>query len=193
MIILASNSPRRREILTLLGFEFTVISADVDESVDTTLSPEEITSELSRRKASAVFSENKDSIVIGSDTVVALDGVIFGKPKSTQEAREMLKKLSGKTHCVYTGVTVISSEKSATFCDIAEVVFDEISDAEIEEYISTDEPYDKAGGYGIQGSAAKFIKEIHGDFYTVMGLPSNRLYRTLKSFTEGETVCSHEI
>lgn len=187
-IILASQSPRRKEILTQAGFQFEVVVSDADENIKET-NPEEMVKELSKIKAMAVADEldddNQDYLIIGSDTVVAIDNEILGKPKDKDEARIMIGKLSGRTHEVYTGVTVYKKTVEApcidTFAECTKVHVAKLSDEEIEAYISTDEPYDKAGGYGIQGGFAKHIEKIDGDYYNVMGLPMHRVYSLIKS------------
>lgn len=180
MLILASNSPRRKEILEKLQFNFVCSPADVDESFDDSIGTSKVAEILAFRKAKAVLLQRPNDTIIGSDTVVVIDGEILLKPKDKNDAFTMLKKLSGKTHQVYTGVAICSSSKTVSFTECANVTFDEINDDEIYDYISTLEPMDKAGAYAVQGIGCKFIKEIKGDYYTVMGLPANRLYRALK-------------
>lgn len=181
-IILASTSPRRKELFQLLDLSFTIESAEVDEQYEDHLTPQEIVMTLAERKALAVFDKHPEAIVIGSDTIVVHQNKILGKPLNKQEAFDMLKRLSGDIHSVLTGVSIISQRKKVNFFREALVHFSILSDQEIEGYISTDEPYDKAGGYGIQGRAAKFIESIRGDYYTIMGLPVNALYQHLKEF-----------
>lgn len=227
-IILASGSPRRREILTMLGVKFDVIVADVDESTDgmDSTKPGDIVGELSRRKALAVFdrikrTENgtgagsgedgwenvetnfeakceenvgtnvKETVIIAADTIVYCDGRIFGKPHSHAEAAEMLSCYSGKTHAVVSGVTVLrfgadgSSEPTViTAHEVTEVEFKKMSAGEIERYVSTAEPYDKAGAYAVQGLAALYIKGIRGEFYNVVGLPVSLLYDIARDIFE---------
>lgn len=181
-IILASASPRRKELLTLAGIDFTVQQADIEEKIAPDLKPFEVVKQLAFQKASAVAEKSKDCIVIGSDTVVSLDNKILGKPKSENEAKEMLKLLSGKTHKVYTGVAIISDEKNVSFYEETEVEFYELTDREIADYVATGEPMDKAGAYGIQGKGCVLIKRINGDYFNVVGLPVARLYRELGDF-----------
>lgn len=181
-IILASASPRRKELLTLAGIDFTVQQADIEEKIAPDLKPFEVVEQLAFQKASAVAEKSKDCIVIGSDTVVSLDNKILGKPKSENEAKEMLKLLSGKTHKVYTGVAIISDEKNVSFYEETEVEFYELTDREIADYVATGEPMDKAGAYGIQGKGCVLIKRINGDYFNVVGLPVARLYRELGDF-----------
>ena len=182
MIILASESPRRKEILEKLLIEFKSEVSFCDESLPNGINPEEACVILAKRKAESVFKENPEDIVIGADTMVVLDNNILGKPSSKEEATDMLKKLSGRSHFVFTGVSIISKDKSMSFYDKTEVKFSVLSDEDINFYISTDEPYDKAGSYAIQGIGCRFIEKINGDFYTVMGLPSYKLIKALKVF-----------
>lgn len=181
-IILASASPRRRELLALAGVDFAVKVADVEEVIPENASPDEVVKSLALQKAGAVAKENPDSIVIGSDTVVALDGVILGKPRDEEDAVRMLKTLSGRSHTVYTGVAIIHGEKTSNFCEATEVVFNSLTDEEIRNYVATKEPMDKAGAYGIQGKGCVLVEKIVGDYFNVVGLPVSRVYRELKSF-----------
>ncbi len=187
-IYLASSSPRRKELLTQVGIDFIVISPQCDESADIEL-PDELVEEFSRRKSLAGLEMIKkmpdvptDSIVIGADTVVAYDGIILGKPKDDINAFNMLKMLSGNTHEVYTGVTLtyLDGRAPVTFSERTEVTFYELTDKEIEDYISTTEPMDKAGSYGIQGYGATLVEKIHGDYFNIVGLPIARLARMLR-------------
>lgn len=175
MLILASGSPRRAEILTMLGYKFTVEVADCDESVGE-MNAADAVALLSRRKAQAVADLHGNepetgTVVLGSDTLVTLDGKVLGKPRDNSDARRMLRMLSGRTHTVYTGVTVIGSS-TVTEVSAAHVTFGNLSDSDISRYIATGEPSDKAGAYGIQGRGAVLIDRIEGDFFTVMGLPA---------------------
>lgn len=207
-IILASGSPRRREILTMLGVKFDVIVADVDESTDgmDSTKPGDIVGELSCRKALAVYDRIKraengtgagsrenveTTVIIAADTIVYCDGRIFGKPHSHAEAAEMLSCYSGKTHAVVSGVTVLrfgadgSSEPTViTAHEVTEVDFKEMSVGEIKRYVSTAEPYDKAGAYAVQGLAALYIKGIRGEYYNVVGLPVSLLYDIARDIFE---------
>lgn len=188
-IILASASPRRKELLGQAGYDFEVEVSEVDESV-VSGNPREMVEQLSEIKAGAVAlryrtgetknREGEDVLVIGADTVVVLDNCILGKPENEKDALRMLKELSGKAHQVYTGVTLIYCNdgrelKRRSFFECTEVVMRSISDREIRDYIATGEPMDKAGAYGIQGKAAVFISGIRGDYYNVVGLPICRL------------------
>ena len=177
MLILASKSPRRKELMEYIGEEFKITSAQVDESYDESLSPAQVVEFLSSIKAMP-FKNEKD-IVIGADTVVAIDGKILGKPKDESDAFLMLKTLSGREHRVYTGVTLIKGEEIKTFSVETKVYFYHLTDSEIKEYIKTGEPMDKAGAYGIQGKGCLLIEKIDGDYFNVVGLPVSRLKKEL--------------
>lgn len=179
-IILASASPRRSELMTLAGFRFDVICADIDEIVPEKALPQEVVMSLALQKAQAVAKDHRKSAVVGSDTVVALDGKILGKPRSEKEAVEMLRSLSGRIHKVYTGVAIVCGEKVTSFFEETEVEFYPLTDQEILDYVATGEPMDKAGAYGIQGRGAVLVKRINGDYFNVMGLPISKVYRELK-------------
>ncbi len=208
-LVLASGSPRRRELLALMGYEFQVIVSEINESITKT-EPAEVVEELSRQKAMDVYRIYKEGngnnsnsgidknqpdtvIIIGADTVVAADGRILGKPGSREEAYEMLHTLQGCSHEVYTGVTLVKhrADKFAampgaappeikTFHECTKVIFYPMRDSEIWDYIDTKDPMDKAGAYGIQSGAARFIKGIEGDYNNVVGLPVARLYHELQ-------------
>lgn len=180
-IILASASPRRREILELAGIPFTVCAA-ADENAPAGLSPAEYTKALAKSKCEAVFRQHPDRVVLGADTVVVLGDTILGKPHDENEAVEMLLSLSGRSHQVMTGVWVCSPMRCDGFTDIATVHFYPITREEAEEYVRTGEPMDKAGAYGIQGYGMRFVSGIEGDFYTVMGLPGGKVRRFLADF-----------
>lgn len=180
-IILASASPRRRELLQQIGLQFEVNPASGEELITET-DPVLVVEELSRQKAMEIAGKVKeDGIIIGADTIVTFKNKIMGKPRDEEDAIEMLSQLSGKSHEVYTGVTAIKIENEAseiiTFSESTEVVFYPVDKEEICAYISTKEPMDKAGAYGIQGKGAAFVKEIHGDYNNVVGLPLARLYQ----------------
>ena len=180
-MILASKSPRRIELMTLAGFDFKSVPATGEENIPDGTLPCDAVLMLSRQKAQEIAEKYPDDTVIGADTVVALDNEIMGKPKNEQDAFDMLKKLSGKTHSVLTGVCVISPDKHIHFYEKNEVEFYPLGDDEIWQYIASGEPMDKAGAYGIQEKGAMFVKRINGDFYNVVGLPVARLARELKS------------
>lgn len=193
-VILASGSPRRRELLKMLFDNFEIWVSDCEEIV-TSWIPEEVTKELSRQKAESVAmtimpgdGSLKQAVVIGADTVVSVDGKILGKPRNRQEAYEMISGLSGKSHAVSTGVTLIYVneqgylKKINSFAETTIVHVAVLSEKEIEVYVDTDEPYDKAGGYGIQGLFGKHVTGIEGDYNNVVGLPVHRLYEEWKQF-----------
>lgn len=183
-IILASGSPRRRELLERMGVrDFTVVTSDVDESLEEGLSPAEQVERLSRLKADAVAAEAKPgALIIAADTVVALDGTILGKPADESDAFRMLSALSGVRHQVYTGVTVRRDGKVLTRHEVTSVDFLPLEPEDVELYIATGECMDKAGSYGIQGYGALLVEGINGDYYNVMGLPVACLARMLKEF-----------
>ena len=197
-IILASSSPRRRELMAQAGFAFEVLVSEAYETIEAE-TPGEMVEVLSERKAAAVAEEIKKQgfaeesvLLVGADTMVAIDGKKLGKPKDEKGAEEMLEELSGRTHQVYTGVTLIRLKKaengsilqeSRTFSEGTDVSFYPLTKEEIRSYIATGEPMDKAGAYGIQGKAAVFVKEIKGDYNNVVGLPIARLYQELKNWS----------
>lgn len=183
-IILASNSPRRRELLEQVGITgFQVISPDVDERVEPGLPPAGMVEELSLRKARAAADKTgPDGLIIAADTVVALDGAVLGKPRDGADAFAMLSALSGREHRVYTGVTVLGGGRAATEHEETAVCFRELAPVEIWGYIATGEPMDKAGAYGIQGVGALLVRGIRGDYCNVVGLPVFRLGRMLARF-----------
>ena len=185
MIILASASPRRRELLTMAGIEYTCIPSDAEENVPDGMPAEEVPGHLSRLKAEAVFFKHPEDTVIGSDTIVYIDGMILGKPKDRNEAFEMLRRLSGREHTVFTGVTLLSPGRSETFTSATKVKFYDLTDEEIRSYIATGEPMDKAGAYGIQGYGCILVEKICGDYFTVMGLPIAEVVRRLKAEPHG--------
>jgi len=180
-VILASASPRRRELLEQIGVKYEVKVSAADETIAMGTKPWEAVEELSFRKAMAVWEElSEKETVIGADTVVAISGKILGKPSGPEEAAEMLRQLQGREHCVYTGVTILTKEgRRKTFHEETKVVFTPMSEAEIRAYVATGDPLDKAGAYGIQGECAKYVKCISGDYNTVVGLPVGRLYQEL--------------
>ena len=176
-IILASQSPRRRELLERMGIRnFRVVSADIDEREEEQLPPEQLVCRLASRKAEAVAEKApKVAVIIAADTVVSLDGTVLGKPGDKLEAFKMLSTLSWNRHQVYTGLCVIWDEDKRTEYEVTDVTFRELGEKEIEDYIATGEPMDKAGAYGIQGYGALLVERIEGDYYNVMGLPVCRL------------------
>ena len=179
-IILASKSPRRRELLSLTGVtEFEIIPSS-GEPVLTGLSPEETVSALARFKAESVRREHPDDVVIGVDTLVFLDGRALGKPKDEADAREMLRALSGRRHFVLSGVAVLTPTEERVFAEKTDVYFRSLTERELSDYAASGDPLDKAGAYGIQGRAAAFVERIDGDYYNVMGLPVCRLTLVLR-------------
>ncbi|MDY3919640.1 MAG: Maf family protein [Candidatus Limivivens sp.] len=189
-IILASASPRRRELLAQAGIPFEVITSQAEEVI-TREAPGEVVMELAEKKAEAVADRiYTDAIVIGSDTVVAIDGRILGKPVDEEDAARMLRMLSGREHQVYTGVALLIGEggswQKKVFYEETQVEMFPMTEGEICRYIATGEPLDKAGAYGIQGRAAVFVKSIRGDYNTVVGLPVSRLYQELKEWLTTE-------
>lgn len=196
-IILASGSPRRKELLTQIGFEFEIWPSQCEEEITKT-EPSEVCTQLSRQKALDVASgirsynethpdlaQDRDLVIIGADTIVALNDDILGKPKDDDDAVRMLKMLSGKKHSVYTGVTFVFMSSDGrvgehSFFEKTDVYVDDLDEDEIREYVDSGEPLDKAGAYGIQGSFGKYIHKIDGDYYNVVGLPISRLYHELK-------------
>ena len=177
-LILASQSPRRRELLGLFRRPFTIQVADIDETMDADRPPYDEVARVSRAKAEAIARE-KDDIVVAADTIVVCAGRTLGKPRTEAEAKEMLRLLSGRDHQVMTGMTVLRGDRAVTCTEVTDIHFRELSDKEIESYIATGEPMDKAGSYGIQGGAALFAERMVGDYYNVMGLPVCRLYQIL--------------
>lgn len=179
--ILASKSPRRKEILKALGTDFKTAASDADENIDKTIEPSLYVQELAMIKAAAV--KVKDTkYIIAADTIVYFNGRIMGKPHTEEEAYQMLESLSGNTHCVYTGICVcdVESGVSATDYEKTEVTFNVLAPDEIDKYIKSGEPFDKAGGYGIQGKGALLVEKISGDYFNVVGLPVAKLNKLLK-------------
>ncbi len=180
-IILASASPRRRMLLEGAGVPFTVCVSAADESTDPIWTPKRMVRELARRKASAVAAENPGAYVIGADTLVSMDGEVLGKPKDSVDAVRMLHMLSGQTHQVQTGVCVVlPNGHKLTFSEVSEVTFRELTDQEIKAYVATKEPLDKAGAYAIQGEGRALIRNFHGDYANIVGLPVDRLLMILQ-------------
>ncbi len=177
-LVLASKSPRRSEILKNAGIDFTVRTADTDETVPEGTKPDDAVVFLAARKALAVPREQGET-VLGADTVVVLDGKILGKPSDRADAFNMIKSLSGRVHSVFTGVCAVGDGYTMTFAEETLVEFLPLSDEEISDYVNTDEPYDKAGAYGIQGLASRFIRRIEGDYFNVVGLPVSSIYKKI--------------
>ena len=178
-LILASASPRRKELLNLFGVPFAVRAADIDETMDPDKAPFDEVARVSRLKAMAVPQE-ADDVVVAADTIVVCAGRVLGKPHDPEEAMAMLRLLSGRDHQVMTGCTVLRGDRSETFTEVTDLHFRPLSENEIARYVESGEPMDKAGAYGIQGGAALFCERMSGDYYNVMGLPVCRLGQTLK-------------
>ena len=177
-LILASASPRRKALLSLFGIPFTVRAADIDETMDPEKPLFDEVARVSRLKALAV-SRGEEDIVIAADTIVVCQGRVLGKPHSEAEAASMLRLLSGRDHQVMTGCTILYGDRAETFTEVTSLHFRPLSEKEIQKYVQSGEPMDKAGAYGIQGGAALFCEKLEGDYYNVMGLPVCRLYETL--------------
>ena len=180
--ILASQSPRRKQLLEQVNLSFSIKPSRVEEKVNMEDTPEDIVVSLATQKAEDVFKRFPDSVVLGADTIVVHNDRILEKPVDHKNAREMLERLSGQTHFVYTGVSIVSEEKNISFYEKTEVEFYSLSEEEISSYIQSGDPFDKAGGYGIQGIGATLVKKIHGDYFTVVGLPIAKVVRALKDF-----------
>lgn len=178
-LILASQSPRRRELMNFFHIPFRICVADIDEAMDPRKDPCDEVARVSRAKAAAV-KRGPDDVVIAADTIVVCNGQVLGKPRDEADARRMLTLLSGRKHQVMTGLTVLRGNRSESVTEVADIFFRELTAAEIDAYVRTGEPMDKAGAYGIQGGAALFAEKIDGDFYNVMGLPVCRLGQILR-------------
>ncbi len=179
-VVLASSSPRRRELLTLIGITHEIIPADVDERYQDGELPTEHAERLARAKAVKVSPSQGNALVIGSDTIVVIDDIVLGKPKDVSDASRMLGMLSGRTHLVITAVAVTFGNRIVSAYETVDVTFRKLSSAEIESYIATGEPMDKAGSYGIQGYGATIVSGVNGDFFAVMGLPLVRLVALMR-------------
>ena len=181
-IILASRSPRRQELIRNITEDYEVIVSPVEEILPEGISPDMAPVYLSALKARAVAAAHPQNTVVGADTVVVLDGEVLGKPRDRADAADMLKKLSGRVHTVITGCCLVKDGREHSFAEHTQVAFYPLTEREIEEYIATGEPFDKAGAYGIQGKGMLFVKGIEGDYFNVMGLPVGRLNRELNAF-----------
>ncbi|OGK14041.1 septum formation protein Maf [Candidatus Roizmanbacteria bacterium RIFCSPLOWO2_02_FULL_37_19] len=183
-IILASQSPRRKKLLKQIGLPFSVDPSTYDEIIDKKMTPEELAVYLSRKKAEDVARRYKNALIVGADTFVVFHNEIIGKPQDKTHAFEILKKFSGKTHMIISGITVINTKtgKMISETEQTRVTFRVLSDAEIKAYVQTGEPLDKAGAYGIQERGAKFVKKIEGDYFNVVGLPISKLIYILQQF-----------
>ncbi len=182
MLILASSSPRRREILENAGYKFEIRPADIDESVPNGISPEDAVKMIASKKAYAVRDNcSSNDVILGADTVVCIDGEIIGKPASAEDARNTLKRLSGNTHAVLTGYCLIKGEKTVSGVEKTEVTFRELTDFEIDEYVASGEPMDKAGSYGLQGKGGLFASGINGDYNNIIGLPISTVSKIIET------------
>ncbi len=181
-IILASASPRRRELMANVSLDFTVKVADIEETIPEGAEPNEVVMSLALQKAQAVAVDYPENVVVGADTVVVLDGEILGKPKSPENAVQLLEKLSGRCHVVYTGVALVCGDKIKKFCEATEVEFYQLDKKEIDDYVATKDCMDKAGAYGIQGRGCVLVKKINGDYFNVVGLPIAKVCRELRDF-----------
>ncbi len=186
--ILASASPRRKELLQKAGYTFEIVVSDADESLPAGITPEKAVQLNAARKAQAVAETNPGAVVLGCDTVVAIDGEILGKPGDEAEAKRMLRRLSGNTHTVYSGVCITDGKKETVFAVATDVTFYALSARTIDAYVATKEPMDKAGAYGIQGLGCVLVKEISGDYSNVVGLPLSESARALAAFGVNGTV-----
>ena len=191
-IILASGSPRRKQLMRMAGLLFTVEPADVPEIIPDGLPAEKESEFLASVKAGYVLSQQDEKrrdavLIVGADTTVLCEGRVLGKPKDKAQAKEMLRFLSGKVHEVYTGVAIVSEDVNETFTSVTKVEFYELTDEEIDWYISTNEPMDKAGAYGIQGFGCRLVKRIEGDYFTVMGLPIAEVTRRIEKIRASES------
>jgi septum formation protein len=179
-LILASSSPRRKTILENAGYSFEVKEPNVDENLHIKLPPIDLVMKLALLKANSVFAKEDDTVVIGADTIVCIDGKNIGKPENVEQSRSLLRQLSGRLHRVYTGVALVSKERQETFFVQAKVNFMKLDEDLINRYIATEEPFDKAGGYAIQGKGRILVESIDGDYYGVAGLPIAQLAKRLE-------------
>lgn len=181
-LVLASQSPRRMELLQSLGYPFTTCPAVGEEVLLPEYTPHEMVQSLAQQKAKEVAEKYPDGVVIGGDTLVLLDGTLLGKPKTTAEAEKMIMSLQGNTHSVLTGISIISKEKTVSFVEETRVTFRGLTPSQVTHYVARGESLDKAGGYGIQGAGAFLVERLEGDFYNVMGLPLCALGKKLGEF-----------
>ena len=181
-LILASGSPRRSEILGFVGWDFKKIVADIDETELPDEKPEDYVQRLAKEKAAAVAENREGAIVLGADTIVVIDGEIVGKPADLEDAKAMIRKLSGRWHEVLTGVALVKNKKASVGVQKTRVRFNELNEEEVKFLVEKGEPLDKAGAYAVQAQAALFIERIDGDYWNVVGLPINLVYRMLNEF-----------
>ena len=180
MFILASQSPRRRELLSMLGLDFQIVTADIDETMNPSLSIEDAVADVCRRKAEAVAVSHPDKLIVSADTIVVVDEMILGKPHDAEDAKAMLRRLSGRTHTVMTAFCLLQKGVAETHVEKTHVRFKALSEEEISAYVATGAPLDKAGAYGIQGQAALFVEALDGDYFNVVGLPLCALGKALR-------------
>lgn len=178
-VVLASSSPRRRELLSSLGIPFRTETSSEPETIDDDWTPEEAVMGLAQVKAASVHNPGNNVLTIGADTVVSLDGEILHKPENTDQAKDYLRRLSGRTHQVHTGVAIMAGDYQSTFYCTTNVTFRQVSEELMDAYVSTGDPFDKAGGYGIQTIGGLFVESIEGDYNTVVGLPISELFNHL--------------
>lgn len=183
-IILASQSERRIEMMKEFGIEFRVVPSNSFEFVESYNSNGELVEQLATKKAMDVFNQNPDSLVLGFDTLVFLDDKVLGKPQNEEECISMIKSLSGRTHEVFTGACFVDKNMKKSFYSSCKVTFSNINDEEILEYAKTSEPYDKAGAYAIQGYMGRFIERVDGDFFSVIGMPKEKVYSFLRDYVK---------
>jgi septum formation protein len=186
MLYLASSSPRRSELLKMAGYEFTVEPASINETVLHGTPAMQIVEQLSARKAEAIAKLHPNDTILAADTLVVMRGRVLGKPKDEENAKAMLRLLSANVHQVYTGYTIISGKQFLCGHEVTSVEFYALTQQDIDGYVATGEPMDKAGAYGIQGKGALFVKRINGDFYNVVGLPIGKISRILDSLPKAE-------
>ena len=180
-LILASASPRRQELLQDLSYPFDIVAADCEENFDRSLPIASAIEQIARQKALTVWEQHPEAVVLGADTMVCFKDQMMGKPENREDAYRMLKQLSGKTHTVVSGVAIVWKGKAELFHEKTSVTFYELEEELLERYLDSNEPYDKAGAYGIQGKFASYIKGIDGDYNNVVGLPVGRVYQEMKS------------
>lgn len=189
-LILASQSPRRQELLRMIGLQYTVYVSDIKESVPNGVAPGALVEQLALEKARAVFSLHPQACVIGADTIVYIDGCIIGKPENAADAANILNTLQGRTHTVYTGVAVLAPGHTDIRHAETQVTFAPMTQSEIDWYISTGEPMDKAGAYGIQGPGGIFVEKVDGNYFNVIGMPLPLLYTMLRETNLQFTMCN---
>lgn len=183
-LILASASPRRQELLQDLSYPFDIVAANCEEYFDHSLPIASAIEQIARQKALTVWEQHPEAVVLGADTMVCFKDQMMGKPENREDAYRMLKQLSGKTHTVVSGVAIVWKGKAELFHEKTSVTFYELEEELLERYLDSGEPYDKAGAYGIQGMGKLFVRELHGDYFNVMGLPIAAVYRHLKAYLE---------